>query len=129
MENRVFLNRYRVSLGWNGLPVELHRTPTAIMYRGQELESSREMAIELAPWTSTDPVAREDLETEAKTAKQIRHINIPTLYDFGIEDGQLIYVTEYFDGHTATAWVAARGPLPAAAALRVAVQVADALRA
>jgi len=58
MENRVFLNRYRVSLGWNGLPVELHRTPTAIMYRGQELESSREMAIELAPWTSTDPVAR-----------------------------------------------------------------------
>ena len=129
MENRVFLNRYRVSLGWNGLPVELHRTPTAIMYRGQELESSREMAIELAPWTSTDPVAREDLETEAKTAKQIRHINIPTLYDFGIEDGQLIYVTEYFDGHTATAWVAERGPLPAAAALRVAVQVADALRA
>ena len=129
MENRVFLNRYRLSLGWNGLPVELHRTPTAIMYRGQELESGREMAIELAPWTSTDPVAREDLEAEAKNAKQIRHINIPTLYDFGIEDGQLIYVTEYFDGHTATAWVAARGPLPAAAALRVAVQVADALRA
>ena len=43
--------------------------------------------------------------------------------------GQLVYVTEYFDGHTATAWVAARGPLPAAAALRVAVQVVDALRA
>jgi len=128
MEKKI-LARYRLSLGWNRLPVELHRTPTAIMYRGQELESGREMAIELAPWTSTDPVAREDLEREAKNAKQIRHVNIPTLYDFGIEDGQLIYVTEYFDGHTATAWVAARGPLPAAAALHVAVQVADALRA
>jgi serine/threonine protein kinase len=76
------------------------------------------MAIELVPWTSTDVVAREDLEAEAKAAKQIRHINIPTLHDFGIEDGHLVYATEYFDGHTVAAWVAARGPLPAAAALR-----------
>ncbi|MBA3830434.1 MAG: protein kinase [Chthoniobacterales bacterium] len=129
MENKIFLNRYRLSRGWNSLPVELHRTPTATMYRGQELESGREMAIELVPWSSTDPGAWEQLEAEATAAKQISHINIPKLYDFGIEDGQLIYVTEYFDGHTAEAWVAARGPLPAAAALRVAVQIADALRA
>jgi hypothetical protein len=33
MENRVFLNRYRVSLAGNGLPVELNRTPTAVLYR------------------------------------------------------------------------------------------------
>ena len=129
MENKLFLNRYRLSLGWNGLPVELHRTPTTIMYRGQEWESGRELAIELVPWRSTDPVARKQLEAEATAAKQISHINIPKLYDFGIEDGQLIYVTEYFEGHTAEAWVAARGPLPTAAVLRAAVQIADALRA
>ena len=65
MEKKI-LARYRLSLGWNRLPVELHRTPTAIMYRGLELESGREMAIELAPWTSTDPVAREDLEARSE---------------------------------------------------------------
>ncbi len=129
MENKLFLNRYRLSLGWNGLPVELHRTPTAIMYRGQELESGRELAIELVPWKSTDEAVRAHLEAEAAAVKQINHVSMPKLYDFGIEDGQLVYVTEYFDGHTAEAWVAARGPLPTAAVLRVAVQIADVLRA
>ena len=129
MENKVFLNRHRLSLGWNGLPVELHRTPTSVMYRGQELESGREMAIELVPLPSPEAGAQEKFEAEADAAKQIKQISIPTLYDFGVQDGQLVYVTEYFDGHTAEAWVAARGPLPTSAALRVAVQVADALRA
>jgi protein kinase-like protein len=129
MENRIFLNRYRLSLGRNGLPVELHRTPVGITYRAHEIESGREVAIELIPAPSADPATGESLHDEACAAGQINHLNIPVLHDFGVEEDQLIYVTEYLDGPTAQAWVAARGPLPTGAVLRIAIQVVDALGA
>jgi hypothetical protein len=129
MENRIFLNRYRLSLGRNGLPVELHRTPIGVTYRGHEIESGREVAIELIPAPPADPATLESLRDEACVAGQINHLNIPALHDFGVEDEQLIYVTEYLDGPTAQAWVAARGPLPTGAVLRIAIQVVDALGA
>ena len=55
MENRVLLNRYRLSLASNGLPVELNRTPTAVLYRAQEIETGREVALELVTTTISSP--------------------------------------------------------------------------
>ena len=129
MDNKIFLNRYRLSLGRNGLPVVLHRAAAGTTYRAQEMVSGREVAIELMPAPSADPAALEALHDEAAAAGQINHLNIPILHDFGVEDDQLIYVTEYFDGPTAQAWVAARGPLGIGSVLRLAVQVTAALGA
>jgi serine/threonine protein kinase len=129
MENRVFLERYRLSLGRNGLPVELHRSPAARTYRAQEIETGREVALTLVSPAPNDPALLEELATEATAAKKINQMNIPRLYDFGRENEELIYVDEYCEGHTAAAWVAARGPLPIAAVLRVALQVVDAMNA
>lgn len=129
MQTKVFLQRYRLSLGRNGLPVELHRTPRGITYRAQEIASGREVAIEMVPWSQAPPAASARMQTAAAAARQINHVNLPALHDFGIEDEQLVYVTDSFDGHTAEAWVAARGPLPLGAVLRVALQVAAALGA
>jgi serine/threonine protein kinase len=127
MENRVFLNRYRLSLGRNGLPVELNRSPTAVIYRAHEIETGREVALELVTTAITNPALREQLESEAAAAREISHINIPKLYEFGFDHDELVYVSEAFEGHSAAAWVGARGPLPIAAVLRVAVQVVDTL--
>lgn len=127
MENRVFLNRYRLSLARNGLPVELNRSPTAVIYRAQEIETGREVALEVVTTPITNPGLRQQLETEAAVAREISHINIPKLYEFGFEADELVYVTESCEGHTAAAWVGARGPLPLAAILRVALQVVDTL--
>jgi len=129
MENRVFLERYRLSLGRNGLPVELHRSPAARTYRAQEIETGREVALTLVSPAPSDPALLEQLETEATAAKKINQMNIPRLHDFGRENDELIYVDEYCEGHAAAAWVAARGPLPIAAVLRVALQVVDAMNA
>ena len=128
MENRIFLRRYRLSLGRNGRPVELHRSPTARAYRAQEIESGREVALGLVA-APNDTALHERLESEAAAAQEIDQINIPRLYDFGCENDELIYVTEYCEGHTAAAWVAARGPLSIGAALRVALQVVAAMNA
>ncbi|MEO5754700.1 MAG: hypothetical protein ABIR38_08335 [Chthoniobacterales bacterium] len=129
METKVFLNRYRLSLGRNGLPIELRRTPAGVTYRAHEIASGREAALELIPVSELDPAIVESIQNEASALGQIAHLNFPALYDFGIEEGQLIYATEYCDGPTAQAWVTARGPLAPGAVLRIALQVVDALGA
>ncbi len=129
MDNRVFLERYRLSVGRNGQPVELHRSPAARTYRAQEIETGREVALTIVSPAPTDAVTLERLEMEAKDAEKINQINLPRLRDFGRENDELIYVDEYCEGHTAAAWVQARGVLPVAAVLRVALQVVDAMNA
>ena len=79
-----------------------------------------------APTVSEDLL--EQLRAEAEAARALQHPTIPALYDFGLEDGQLIYVTEICEGTTALAWVAARGPLPAEAVLQIGLQIVHAIR-
>jgi hypothetical protein len=129
METKTFFHRYRLSLDRHGTPIELQRTPRGTTYLGHEMESGREVAIELIPATAADPAAIARLEKTAAAAKALRQLNLPVLHDFGIEDDQFIYITEAIDGHTAEAWVAARGPLRLGAVLRVGLQVTAALEA
>ena len=129
MENRVLLKRYRLSLGRNDLPVQLHRTPTSVTYRAQEIGTGREVALERVTADIPTGAFRDVLESEAAIAQQINHLNVPALYDFGFDEGELIFVTEYLEGQTAAAWVAARGPLAPPAVLRVALQIVSAMGA
>ena len=70
--------------------------------------------------------AGEQLEADAKKLRELIHINIPRLRDSGIENGEMFYVTEYFDGTTAADWVKTHGPMPVGAVLRIAQQIANA---
>ncbi len=79
-----------------------------------------------APTIDDDLV--EQLSTEASVARALQNPNIPVLYDFGLEDDQLVYAREFFEGATAVAWLAAHGPLSTASVLRIALQVVDAIR-
>lgn len=137
MEHKIFLGKYRVALDeialsgaepTGGVAVA-EQQETAVTYRGDEIESGRDVAIEVIPAASYKSVVREELEEEALAARKINHINIPAIYDFGIEDEQLIYVTEYFDGTSAEEWVNQHGPMPTGAVLRIALQVVGAMGA
>ncbi|HEY2140364.1 MAG TPA: protein kinase, partial [Chthoniobacterales bacterium] len=99
------------------------------VYRGVEIDSGREVTVEVIPALGFKTAVREGLEAEAITAKKINHSNIPALYDFGIEDDHLVYVTEYFDGSSAEDWVNEHGPMPTGAVLRIAMQVLGAMGA
>jgi serine/threonine protein kinase len=127
MENKIFLGKYRVSVKEIEVVGELRDTPLA--YEGEEIESGKKVVVELVPAASLKPAVREQLAAEATAAKKLSHINIPTLYDFGIEDDQLVYVSEDFDGTLAEEWVNTHGPMPVGAVLRIASQVVSALGA
>src|SRR5688500_3570253 len=137
MENKIFLGKYRVAADEivlsgpepvSGVAVA-EQQQTAIIYRGEEIESGRDVSIEAIPAASYQSVVREELEAEALAARKISHINIPAIYDFGVEDDHLIYVTEYFDGTSAEEWVNQHGPMPTGAVLRIALQVVSAMGA
>ena len=139
MEHKIFLGKYRVAadeiaqVGAEPASVSVaiaaEQVTTARIYRGVEIDSGREVNLEVLPAGGFKPSVREKLEAEATAARRINHINIPELYDFGIDDDQLIYVTEYFDGTSAEDWVNQHGAMPTGAVLRISLQVMSAMGA
>jgi hypothetical protein len=140
MAHKIFLSKYRVAADEIALASVDPASPpaTAVMpesvadprlYRGVDIDSGRDVTVEVIPAAAFKNSIRSQLETEATAAKKINHINIPGLYDFGIEDEQLIYVTEYFDGTSAEEWVNEHGPMPTGAVLRIGLQVIGAMGA
>jgi serine/threonine protein kinase len=138
MEHKIFLGKYRVVQDELALGAVEPSTVTvtaaeqmapARIYRGEDIDSGRTVTVEVIPAAGFNPSIRASLESEAIAARKINHINIPALYDFGIEEEQLVYVTEYFDGTSAEEWVNQHGAMPTGAALRIALQVIGAMGA
>ena len=127
MEHKIFLGKYRVSLSELESPAELRDHP--LLLEAEDIVAERKVSLELVPAGALMPTERKHLEAEARAAKKLDHINIPALLDFGIEDDQLIYVIEYFDGTSAEEWVNSHGPMPTGAVLRIGLQVLSALGA
>lgn len=129
MANKTYLNRYQVRHDASGNPIILRRSANSVTYHADDFSVQREASLELVSAAAIAPEMQEKLEAEAVAARTLNHINIPRLYDFGIENDQLVYASEYCDGTTAEAWVTEHGPMPAGAVLRIALQVVNALGA
>jgi serine/threonine-protein kinase len=129
MENRILLDKYRVLLDPADMPIELRRTASSVTCKGEEIESGREVALDIVTIRDLSAETREKIEVEAAAVKQLNHVNIPVLYDFGFDGHDVIYATEFFDGDTAETWVTTNGPMPVRVVLRIALQVVSALAA
>lgn len=127
MEHKIFLGKYRVALNELEGPAELRDHP--FLFEADDIVAEKKVSLELVPAALLKPAVREKLEAEAAAAKKLDQINIPALLDFGIEDDQLVYVTEYVDGTSAEEWVNGNGPMPTGAVLRIGLQVVSALGA
>jgi serine/threonine-protein kinase len=81
-------------------------------------------AIKILP--SADPELKARFEREAKAIAALTHPHICTLYDVGHQDGTDYLVMEYLEGETLAARIA-RGPIKIDKALRIAIEIAEAL--
>ena len=129
MERTTFLEHYRICVKHDGAPQELSRTGTVITYKAVDDRFGESVALKLVPIASIDPATQERVEAEASAAQKLNHVNIAKVVDFGREDGDLVYVSEYVEGEALNSWVDEHGPMPADAVLRVALQVVEALSA
>jgi len=73
--------------------------------------------------------ARQRFLREAQAAANIRHPHVATIYHFGEEEGTYFYAMEFIEGEDLERYIIRQGPLSPAMALRVGLQVAQALEA
>ena len=97
------------------------------VYKATDTRLNRTVAIKVLPLQFTHaPEMKQRFDREAQVIAGLHHPNICVLYDVGREGETDYLVMEYLEGDTLAARLAS-GPLPLAEALKVGVQVADAL--
>ncbi|HVP42958.1 MAG TPA: protein kinase [Terriglobales bacterium] len=97
------------------------------VYRALDSRLDRAVAVKvLATHLSADPELRQRFDREARAISSLQHPNICTLFDVGHQDGVDFLVMELLEGETLADRLK-RGPLPVEQAVRIAIEVADAL--
>ena len=99
-----------------------------VVYRALDARLGRTVALKfLQPRLGADDSAAERFRLEARTVAALEHPNICTVHEIGeTDDGQLFLAMPLYDGETLERRIA-RGPLPIAEAVGIAVQVARGL--
>ncbi len=97
------------------------------VYKARDTRLDRTVAIKVLPThLSSNPDLRARFEREAKAISGLQHPNICVLHDVGSQNGVDFLVMEYLEGETLYARIA-RKPLATEEALKIAIEIADAL--
>jgi eukaryotic-like serine/threonine-protein kinase len=116
------LGRYEIlaKLGEGGM---------GVVYKARDARLNRLVALKLMLGATTDPDHQfRRFAQEAKAASALNHPSIITVYDIASEEGTLYIVMEYVAGKTLGQVIPRQG-MRIAEALKIAVQLADALSA
>jgi eukaryotic-like serine/threonine-protein kinase len=114
-------NRYQLqqAIGAGGM---------AIVYKGFDTLLERTVAIKILKLElSKDQNFVDQFRTEAKSAANLSHKNIVTIYDFGIDQDRLFMVMEYVNGSTLKSIIKQRSPMPVQQALPYLIQSAESI--
>jgi tetratricopeptide (TPR) repeat protein len=107
---------------------ELGRGGMGIVYKAKDTVLDRLVAYKVLPDAlKENPQALKNFLREAKSAAQLNHPNIVTVYDAGEQDGRYYIAMEYVDGNTLKEIVRRRGAIAAGGVLHVLVQMCEAL--
>ena len=97
------------------------------VYEARDTRLNRKVAVKVLPsHFSTDPEMKARFEREAQTIAGLNHPHICVLYDVGHQDGTDYLVMEYLEGRTLARQLE-KGALPLDEALKIAIEIADAL--
>jgi tetratricopeptide (TPR) repeat protein len=113
--------RYRITgkLGRGGM---------GIVYKAQDTVLDRTVAFKVLPDALKEtPQALKNFLREAKSAAQLNHPNIVTIYDAGEQDEVYYIAMEYVDGNTLKEIVKHRGRISAGGIVHVLIQLCEAL--
>ncbi len=107
---------------------ELGRGGMGIVYKAKDSVLDRIVAYKVLPDAlKENPQALRNFLREAKSAAQLNHPNIVTVYDAGEQNGRYYIAMEYVDGTTLKEIVRKKGAIKARGVLRVLAQMCEAL--
>jgi serine/threonine protein kinase len=97
------------------------------VYRGRDTRLNRFVAIKVLPeHVGRDPQLKRRFHREAQTLAKLSHPHICPVFDFGEQDGVAYLVMEFLAGQTLAERLQ-KGALPRDEALKIAMELADAL--
>jgi tetratricopeptide (TPR) repeat protein len=107
---------------------ELGRGGMGIVYKARDTVLDRVVALKVLPDGLKENLqALRNFLREAKSAAQLNHPNIVTIYDAGEQEGRYYIAMEYVDGSTLKEIVRRRGAIAPGGVLHVLVQMCEAL--
>jgi serine/threonine protein kinase len=107
---------------------ELGRGAMGITYKAYDTNLRFAVALKVINSAYLDSeTARQRFLREARAAAALRHPNVASVFNLGVEQENYFYVMEYIDGETLGTRVKRDGPLKPNEALNIALQVARAL--
>jgi eukaryotic-like serine/threonine-protein kinase len=106
---------------------ELGQGGMATVYLGRDLRHERLVAVKVLRPELAVSLGAERFLREIKLAAQLQHPHILPLHDSGETAGFLWYVMPYVDGESLRTRVGRQGELPVHDALKILIEVADAL--
>ncbi|HEY1582646.1 MAG TPA: protein kinase [Chthoniobacterales bacterium] len=125
------LGIYRIERHEDGAPWILGQGAMGVTYRAHDASLNRPVALKLidADFARFSSMARERFMREARAAASLRHPNVATVYQLGIDEetGQCFCAMELIEGETLEDCVRRSGPLPAQKVREIARQIAGAL--
>ena len=121
---------FRVLRRPDGSLFRLGKGGMGVTYKAIDTVLNRPVALKvIAAEPLSSPASRQRFLREAQAAALIHHPHVATIFHFGEEGDAYFYAMEFVDGEDLERYVAQHGPLPPATALRVVLQVAQALEA
>jgi serine/threonine protein kinase len=98
------------------------------VYRACDPKNGQHVAIKvIRPEWSADPVLCRRLEREFRAVSTLKHPHLVQGLDFGLEEASPYVVMEMVEGESLWARIHREGPLPEADAVRIMIQIAQAL--
>src|SRR5262245_33578555 len=99
------------------------------VYKATDTRLDRAVAIKVLPeHVASDPALKQRFEREAKTLAALSHPHICPIHDVGSQNGVDFLVMEHLEGETVEQRLM-KGTLPLDQALKIGIQIADALAA
>jgi tetratricopeptide (TPR) repeat protein len=106
----------------------LGRGGMGIVYKADDTVLDRTVALKVLPESLKEsPQALKNFLREAKSAAQLNHPNIVTIYDAGEQDGVFYIAMEYVDGNTLKDIIKRRGKIAPRGIVHVVAQMCEAL--
>lgn len=123
-------HHYEVLRRDDGSLYELGRGAMGITYKAFDTNLRCTVALKVINGAYLNSeVARQRFVREARAAARLSHPNVAAVFHLGEDVNSYFYAMEFIAGETVEDRVKRTGPLPAAAALEITLQVAKALRA